>query len=47
MSVWKGNHYTAGLEYGNHFVFNAIENMVLSDEKREFTKNCISLYQKY
>lgn len=47
MSVWKGNHYTAGLEYGNHFVFNAIENMVLSDEKREFTKNCIPLYQKY
>ena len=47
MSIWKGNRYQAALEYGSHIVKNDILNMMLSDEKKAFTKNCIPLYQEY
>lgn len=47
MTVWKGNRYKAGLDYGSHFVVSDVVNGMLSDEKRAFTQNCIPLYQKY
>lgn len=46
-SVWKKNHYQAGLRYGSILAVNPLSFFERSIEKTVFTQKCIPLYQKY
>lgn len=49
-SRWKGSHYEAGFKYGDRIYklgINPLENIPLTDERREFARESLEIYNRF